>query len=96
MTLTEEQARKIAHLARLNISDDEATKYAKQLSDVLQNMEILQELDTTGVQPAAQVTGLENKVREENVKAHPSPDELLAISPQKTEPDGHIFVQSVF
>lgn len=63
MTLTVEQIEQIATLARLDLTPEEKERYAKQLSAVLAYVELLNEVDTTGVAETCQVTGLEDVVR---------------------------------
>lgn len=80
--LTDDQIRHIAKLARLQISDEEVTKFAKELSSILDYIGILNELDTENVEPTAQVTGLSNVFREDEVKKpEAEKDELLGCSP---------------
>ncbi len=55
----------IAELARLYLTEDEKARYAGQLSAVLDYVEMLNEVDTTGVEETCQVTGLEDVVRED-------------------------------
>jgi aspartyl-tRNA(Asn)/glutamyl-tRNA(Gln) amidotransferase subunit C len=55
MTLSEEQVRYVAGLANLNLSDEEVRRFAADLGGILTHMEKLRELDTTGVEPMAQV-----------------------------------------
>ena len=57
----------IAELARLHLTQDEKARYAGQLSAVLDYVEMLNEVDTTGVEETCQVTGLEDVVREDVV-----------------------------
>ncbi len=68
MALTEEQIRHIAKLARLKLSDDQVSKFAKQIDGVLKYMDVLNEVDTDGVVETSQVTGLKNVSREDIVK----------------------------
>lgn len=55
MTLTEEQVRYVAGLANLTLSDDEIHRYTHDLSKILTHIDNLNALDTTGVEPMAQV-----------------------------------------
>lgn len=55
MKLTEQQVRYVAALANLNLTDQEVAKMSEDLGEVLTHMEKLNELDTTGVEPMAQV-----------------------------------------
>lgn len=80
--LTLEQVRHIAKLARLQLSQDEEVKMQKELSSILDYVTLLQEVDTKKVEPTAQVTGIENSFRKDDVKKkQASPDELLETSP---------------
>lgn len=65
MSLTVEEIQKIASLARLKLSSDEEKRYAVTISAVLDYMKILNEVDTTDVEPTFQVTGLEDVYRED-------------------------------
>ncbi len=59
----------IAELARLHLTEEEKARYAGQLSAVLDYVEILNEVDTSGIEETCQVTGLEDVVREDVVVA---------------------------
>lgn len=68
MSLTKQEVEKIALLARLGLSEEEKETFAKQLSSILDYVEQLKEVDTQGIEPTAQVTGLENVMREDEVE----------------------------
>jgi aspartyl-tRNA(Asn)/glutamyl-tRNA(Gln) amidotransferase subunit C len=68
MKLTKKEIEHIATLARLELSDEELKKYGSQLSDVLSYIDQLKEVDTEDTEPTAQVTGLENVLREDVVE----------------------------
>jgi aspartyl-tRNA(Asn)/glutamyl-tRNA(Gln) amidotransferase subunit C len=55
LKLTEQEVRYVAALANLNLSDQEVAKLCEDLGEVLTHMEKLNELDTAGVEPMAQV-----------------------------------------
>lgn len=81
MKLTKEQVQKIAHLARLQLTEEELERYATQLTDILSYVEMLKELNTQGVPETSQVTGLTNMTRkDERGEALAEPDELLNCS----------------
>jgi len=65
MKLKKEEIEHIAKLARLDLTEDEFEKYGSQLSDVLSYIDQLKEVDVTDTEPTAQVTGLENVLRED-------------------------------
>lgn len=68
MKLTSQEIEKIATLARLELSAKEKVMYAEQLSVVLDYVETLNEVDIEGVRETCQVTGLEDVMREDEVK----------------------------
>jgi aspartyl-tRNA(Asn)/glutamyl-tRNA(Gln) amidotransferase subunit C len=82
-SLTPTQVQHIATLARLDVADAELQKYATELSAILKYIDMLTEVDTSKVTATAQVTGLENSMRTDQVWAQPiaTPDALLATSP---------------
>jgi len=67
MQLSQDDIKHIAHLARLDLKDEEVEQYGAELSDILNFVDQLQEVDVTDVEPTAQVTGLENIYREDEV-----------------------------
>jgi len=85
MKLSHEQVRHIAWLARLGLSEAEMEKFSLQLSDILENFEILKEVDTANVPPATQTIPLQNVFREDKVaKSYPQ-TEVLANAPNEEE-----------
>lgn len=81
MQLTDEEVRHIALLARLGISDAEVEKFRNQLSSILENMDILQQVDTTGLEPTSQSVALENVYREDETGPSLPVTEVLANAP---------------
>lgn len=78
MALSHEEVRKIAELAKLELTDDEVALYAGQLSDVLEYFQRLQQVDTSHIPPTASVLPLKNIFRAD-VPAEPlSPEEVVA------------------
>ncbi|MDP2736297.1 MAG: Asp-tRNA(Asn)/Glu-tRNA(Gln) amidotransferase subunit GatC [bacterium] len=65
MQLSKDEIQHIAKLARLELTGEELKKYGDQLSAVLNYIDQLKEVDTKGVEPTAQVTGLENVLRKD-------------------------------
>ena len=55
MRITDEEVRRVAELAALALRDDEVERMAKDLDSILSHIDKLNELDTTGVEPMAQV-----------------------------------------
>lgn len=68
----------IAELANLNLTEDEAKKFEKQLSDIVSYVDKLNELNTTQLEPTSQVTGLLNVLREDETARSITQDEALS------------------
>ncbi len=77
MQLSIDEIKHIANLARLELTDEELKIYGSQLSDVLSYIDQLKEVDVVGVEPTAQVAGLENITRADEVESWPA-DEVEA------------------
>lgn len=67
MNLTTKDIERVAELARLELTEEEKTKYAEELSAVFSYMDMLNEVNTDEVTETNQVTGLEDVVREDVV-----------------------------
>lgn len=80
--LTKDQVRHIAKLARLTLTDGEVEKFAKEMTSILQYVDMLSEVDTSAVKATAQVTGQTNVFREDAIRTDgTAPDALLGCSP---------------
>ncbi len=82
MSISIEEVKKIAELARLELAPEEEKRHAETISAVLDYMKILNEVDTTNVEPTFQVTGLENVYREDVVVESKLRDKLLKQMPE--------------
>lgn len=81
--ITVEEVLKLAKLSHLHLTDEEAEKYAKEIESILEYVEQLQSIDTYGLEPTYQVTGLTNVEREDVIGSYgATPKELLAITPE--------------
>ncbi|HEV2493676.1 MAG TPA: Asp-tRNA(Asn)/Glu-tRNA(Gln) amidotransferase subunit GatC [Terriglobia bacterium] len=96
MALTEEHVRYVAELAHLELTDDEVRKFLPQLRSILEYVDKLNQLDTSRVEPMAQVTsgGAENPAwRDDQPERTFSTDEALANAPEPGA--GHFKVPQV-
>jgi aspartyl-tRNA(Asn)/glutamyl-tRNA(Gln) amidotransferase subunit C len=84
---------KVARLARLELSEEEKVTFGNQLEQVLNYMEQLNQLDTTGVEPTSHAIPLSNVFKEDEVKPSFSQEEVLAIAPDKE--NGHFKVPKI-
>jgi aspartyl-tRNA(Asn)/glutamyl-tRNA(Gln) amidotransferase subunit C len=78
--LNTEQVQHIAKLARLGLGKEEGEKFARQLSDILAYVEMLNEVNTDKVEATSQVTGLENVSRDDVAARFCEKEELLACT----------------
>ncbi|MCO6437349.1 MAG: Asp-tRNA(Asn)/Glu-tRNA(Gln) amidotransferase subunit GatC [Phycisphaerae bacterium] len=83
--LDEAAVRHVAHLARLKITDEEVSRYAKQLSRILEYVALLNEIDTEGVEPTAHPLSLGNVMRDDAEGATLSPEQATANAPQRKD-----------
>ena len=67
MSLTLEQVQRIAHLARIEISDAEALSTQGHLNGIFQLIEQMQAVDTRGVEPMAHAQDLSQRLRQDAV-----------------------------
>ena len=85
MKLRREEVVHIALLARLGLSEEELETFSGQLSHILENFEVLQQVDTSDVPPTAYPIPLENVVREDEVAPSLRQSEILANAPRQEE-----------
>jgi len=71
---------KVAKLANLTLQKDEEEKLGKQLEETIEYVKQLEEIDTKNVEPTSQVTGLENVLRNDDIKPSLTQEEALANS----------------
>ena len=83
MKLSHEEVLHIALLARLGLTETEVDKLREQLSNILENFEVLQQVDTTDVPPTAQSIPLQNVFKDDEVTASLPSDDVLANAPRK-------------
>ncbi len=85
---------KLARLSSLELAEDEIDGLRADIERILAYVEQLDELDTEGVEPAYQVTGLTNVMRDDKVEESPvARQTLLALAPEQQ--DNHIKVKKV-
>jgi aspartyl-tRNA(Asn)/glutamyl-tRNA(Gln) amidotransferase subunit C len=85
MKLTDEEVRHIALLARLGISEAEVEKFREQLSNILENMEILKQADTEGLAPTSQSVVLENVYRPDEPGPSLQVSDVMANAPGRED-----------
>lgn len=82
MSLDRTDVEKIAHLARLAISEDDVPVYAENLSRILSFVEQMNAVDTTGVEPMAHPLDVTQRLRADAVTEDEQRERFQAIAPQ--------------
>ena len=85
MKLSKNEVKHIALLARLGIDDTELEQFQYQLSNILENFEILNQLDTHNLPPTTQTIFLENVYREDISESSFSASDILFNAPEQEE-----------
>ncbi len=86
--ISAEQVRHVAQLARLELTPGEEQRLQVELSAILAYVDKLNELDTSDVEPTAQVGESGTPMRDDEVTNRPAPAEMLANAPAR---DGSFF-----
>jgi aspartyl-tRNA(Asn)/glutamyl-tRNA(Gln) amidotransferase subunit C len=81
MVLTVEEVDHIAKLARLNLSEEEKSRYREQLSQILEYAGRLQELDTEDISPTFRVLQIQSRLREDESRSGLATQDLLRNAP---------------
>ena len=89
MKITEEMVDYVSQLSRLSLPPEERTAMAGQLEQIVSYMDVLNTLDTDGVEPMSHVFPLKNVMRPDLVVPSRDRDKLLANAPV---PDGEAFL----
>ncbi|MBR9863198.1 MAG: Asp-tRNA(Asn)/Glu-tRNA(Gln) amidotransferase subunit GatC [Rhodobacteraceae bacterium] len=85
MSIDKDTARKVAHLARIEVAEDQLDALAGELNGILGFMEQLNEVDVDGVEPMTSVTPMRLKRRADVVTDGDQQDRILANAPDARE-----------
>ena len=83
MKLSREEVLHIALLARLGLTETEVSRLSEQLSNILENFEVLQQVDISGIPPTAQSIALQNIMKDDKAANSLPQSEILANAPRK-------------
>jgi aspartyl-tRNA(Asn)/glutamyl-tRNA(Gln) amidotransferase subunit C len=78
-----EQVRKVAHLARLELTPEEEEMFTTQLSSILEYFEQLSELDTDNVPPTARAIDVSNVTRADTLQPYTDREDILESAPER-------------
>jgi len=85
MSLSTEEVRHIAWLARLAVTDEEVERFRAELSVILDNFSVLRALDTERVPAATHASQLENVLRDDSVRPSLPAESVLANAPRQQD-----------
>jgi aspartyl-tRNA(Asn)/glutamyl-tRNA(Gln) amidotransferase subunit C len=83
MSVDADTVRRIAHLARIKVAEDEIEHLRGELNSILAFVEQLSEVDVTGVEPMTSVTPMEMKQRPDVVADGGDPEAVLKNAPAR-------------
>ncbi len=86
--IDQELVKKVAHLARLELSEAEVAELTTQLGSILDYFEQLEELDVSNVQPTTRAIDVSNITRPDQLQTSVERERMLAIAPDQ---DGDFF-----
>lgn len=92
--VTSDQVKKMARLASLPLDKDEEQTFADQLSKILDYVEVLEKVNTAGINPTFNVTGTSSVIRQDQVEQSLPQDEVLINTSSKK--DGFFVTKGVF
>lgn len=82
MSINKQDVQKIAHLARLALTEEDAAQYQQSLSSVLALVEQMQSVNTDGIEPLGNPLEMTQRLREDAITEGNRRDEFLANAPQ--------------
>jgi aspartyl-tRNA(Asn)/glutamyl-tRNA(Gln) amidotransferase subunit C len=91
--LSKQEIIKISELARIQLTETEVEKFQKELSQVLEYVEELKQVDTEGLEIVSSVTGLENVERPDHPVETENRDAILKNAPETK--DGYYKVKAI-
>ncbi|MDA0987662.1 MAG: Asp-tRNA(Asn)/Glu-tRNA(Gln) amidotransferase subunit GatC [Chloroflexi bacterium] len=83
--LSQDEVQHIALIYRLGLSQEEIESLRHQLSDILENFQVLDQVDTSGVPPTGHSVALENVMREDVAAPPMSKEDTLANAPLRED-----------
>ena len=81
--ISSSDVRKVAHLARLELPEDQIETYTSQIEEILSYVDQLQEIDTQNVHPTTRAVEVVNEMREDLVEFNNSREEILNQAPHR-------------
>ncbi len=85
MSVDADTVRRIAHLARIAVAEDEVAHLQGELNAILAWVEQLQAVDVAGIEPMTSVTPMTMKMRKDEVTDGGKPEEIVKNAPQSED-----------
>jgi len=83
--INSEEVRKVAHLARLELNDDEINNHAEQLEKILEYVKQLEKIDTNEVPATTRAIEVINAFRKDENKSYDCTEDLLELGPSRED-----------
>jgi aspartyl-tRNA(Asn)/glutamyl-tRNA(Gln) amidotransferase subunit C len=83
--ITNEEVKKVAHLSRLELNEDEINNHAKQLEKILEYIKQLEKIDTKDVPYTTRAIEVINVFRKDQKKSFDGTEELLELGPSRED-----------
>ena len=83
--ITQEEVKKVAHLARLELNEDEISNHAEQLEKILEYVKQLEKIDTGDVPCTTRAIEVTNVFRKDEKKNSDCTEELLELGPSRED-----------
>ena len=83
--ITKEEVKKVAHLARLELNENEIKSHAEQLEKILEYIKQLEKIDTDEVNCTTRAIEVINVFREDNKKNSDCIEEILELGPSRED-----------
>lgn len=81
MSVSLEEVRHLANLSEIDLTDDELESLGADIDNIVNYINQLDELDTAGVEPTFQLTGLQNVWSDDTIEPQLPREELLKLAP---------------
>ena len=85
MRITTEEVRHISTLARVGMTDEEVERMRDQMSNILEQFDVLRRVDTGGVESTGSLTGRQTVMRKDRIESSVDRDDMLSNAPRRQD-----------
>ena len=85
MRITTEEVRHISTLARVGMTDEEVERMRDQMSNILEQFDVLRRVDTGGVESTGSLTGRQTVMRQDRIESSVDRDDMLSNAPRRQD-----------